>query len=100
MIGDTDEEIAQPVFLEEQNRALAGPAKKRQSPSAKWDAMDIQGRLDVLHDMEQRGMLPRGILVRDYYVEWEALDMRFGNLLYDIQEKVVSYLRKNYEDLD
>jgi len=45
-------------------------------------------------------MLPRGILVRDYYAEWEALDMRFGNLLYDVQEKVISYLRKNYDDLD
>jgi hypothetical protein len=98
MIGDTDADLAPeevpPAVLPEPVKA------RRQTPSAKWDAMTILGRLDVLSDMEQRGMLPRGVLVRDYYAEWEALDMRFGNLLYDVQEKVVSYLRKNFEDLD
>jgi hypothetical protein len=73
---------------------------KRMSPAMKWDAMDVQGRLDVLHEMEQRGMLPPGTLVRDYFAAWEAIDMRFGNLLYDIQDKVESYFRKNFEDKD
>jgi hypothetical protein len=94
MDGDTDIEEIAPVLPPEPVKA------KRRSPADKWDAMNIQSRLDVLHDMEQRDMLPRGVLVRDYYAEWEALDMRFGNLLYDVQEKVVSYLRKNYDDLD
>jgi len=73
---------------------------RRNTPAMKWDAMDIQGRLDVLHEMEQRGMLPKGVLVCEYYQTWEAIDMRFCNLMYDVQEKVISYFRKNYADLD
>jgi hypothetical protein len=101
MIGDTDADLLPPdQYPIKQPEEAPAPVKRRLSPSAKWDAMDIQGRLDTLHDMEQRGMLPRGIFVMEYYKDWEALDMRFGNLLYDVQEKVISYLRKNFEDLD
>ena len=101
MKGDTDFEVEEVVpVLAPPDTASVEPAKKRQRPSEKWDAMDIQGRLDVLHNMEQKNMLPRGVLVPEYYAEWEALDMRFGNLLFDVQEKVISYFRKNYEDLD
>lgn len=97
MEGDTDMVEEVPPVLS----PVVEPIKpKRNSPSMKWDAMDIQGRLDVLHDMEQRGMLPRGVLVPEYYQTWEAIDMRFGNLMYEVQEKVISYLRKNYADLD
>jgi hypothetical protein len=102
--GDTDIPEEEPTDASEVPAPVISSAplgiKKRRSPADKWDAMDILGRLDVLEDMEQRGMLPRGVLLRDRYVEWEALDLRFGNLLYDIQEKVESYFRKNFEDLD
>lgn len=95
MNGDTDAvEVVTPVLAPE-------PVKpRRHSPSAKWDAMDIQGRLDVLNAMQQRGMLPPGAVMMDHYQTWEALDMRFGNLMYEVQEKVISYMRKNYADLD
>jgi hypothetical protein len=98
MNGDTDADLA-PVEVAPVP-SPEPPIKRRLSPADKWNAMDILGRLDLLHDMEERGMLPRGVLVCERYQTWEEMDMRFGNLLYDVQEKVTSYIRKNYEDKD
>ena len=97
MNGDTDvdlapEEVA-PVVV-------AVPVKKRRTPADKWNEMTVLARLDMLHEMEQRGMLPKGVLVCERYQTWEEMDMRFGNLMYDVQEKVESFIRKNYEDKD
>lgn len=85
-LGDTDvvEAVAPPL----------PPKPRRLTVADRWNAMDIQGRLDVLCDMERKQILPPGVLMREYYDKWDALDMRFGNLLFDIQELVEAYLLK------
>ena len=97
--GDKDvvEEVP-PVLSPELREEPA--VKQRQTPADKWNAMTILARLDTLHAMEERGMLPRGVLVCERYQTWEEMDMRFANLMYDVQEKVISYLRKQYENKD
>lgn len=74
--------------------------KRRLRPAEKWDALSILQRIDVLDDMEAKRMLPPGSVLREQFTVWEEFDSRFLNLHYDTQEKVISYLRKNYADLD
>lgn len=83
-IGDTDvvEVVAPPA-----------PKPRRLTAADRWDAMNVLARLDVLYEMEVANILTGG-LVQDYYREWEAIDTRFGNLLYDVQELVETYLLK------
>lgn len=96
MIGDTDiEEIA--TFLPPPEP----PKVKRRSPADKWDAQSLHERAETLAKMCQLRMLmedPDAVRAMVLGREDEH-DTRFSALTFDVQEKVESYIRKNYDDL-
>lgn len=80
---------------------LPEPGPRRRRPSDKWDAMDPVQRIDALVDMEKKGMIPKGSVPnRESFLLQEEIESRYSRLHYDYQEKVNSYIRKNYDDLD
>jgi len=97
MKGDTDvdltpEEVA-PVLSPESTRG------QRNGPAAKWNSMTIEQRKDALLAMVERRMLliDPAVVCAEIVARAEG-DTSFSALHYDTQEKVISYLRKNYGD--
>lgn len=62
------------------------PKIHRLTAADRWNAMTVPERLDVLFAMGKAN-------APDQYKGWEAIDTRFGNLLYGIQELVEAHLK-------
>lgn len=103
MPGDTDEVIETDPELTDHafDPPPELPKPKRRTPADKWDALTLMERAEALAQMCQLRMLmedPEAVHALVLGREDEH-DTRFSALTFDTQDKVISYLRKNFTDL-
>jgi len=69
---------------------------KRESASDKWNIMNNEGRLEIIREMTNKGLLTTSLKhpIEDSFKGLEEIDTRFECMLYEAQDKISNYLRK------